>query len=388
MTRTRAAAAVALALAGGSLLPSVATGATAPDALTLTVTSKTDRALRARGITVQATGVAARAGRRFTLPATSTTTTALRAAGALRLKTRERSVTLGAPRLELGARPRVTAVLGGRRVTVLTLTVAPLKTATGFSLEATGANLSATAAKTIQRRLRVTKVPREAFVTVAAAGTFAAPPSTPATPAAGPCTLNTAAGTPPVPGSAEPPVKTRPAGARTITSATLTWRVRESFIRYIASGEGTTSSRGAAGAPAEALEGAPPLVYSYRFPFAEGWCDPATGAARITFSGTVAFRYAAHGIDLVANDPEVELDGPASRVIFRMTGSGDTAGGNRRQVVETLDVSKALTSGGGTTFSYERVPGAVPPGAASSVFAGYYLPGEPFGWLSISFTTD
>ena len=90
----------------------------------------------------------------------------------------------------------------------------------------------------------------------------------------------------------------------------------------------------------------------------------------------------------MVNDPEIELDGPTSRVIFRMTGSGDTGGGNQRTVVETLDVSKATATGGGNAFAYERIPGAVPPGAASSVFAGYYLPGDPFGSVSISYTTD
>ena len=138
----------------------------------------------------------------------------------------------------------------------------------------------------------------------------------------------------------------------------------------------------------EALEGAPPLVYAFAFPFAEGWCDPATGAARVAFTGTVAFRYSAHGIDLVVNDPEVELDGPASRVIFRMTGSGDTAGANKRAVVETLDVSRAAVTGGGNAFAYDRIPGAIPPGAANSLFAGYYLPGEPFGSVSISYLTE
>jgi hypothetical protein len=179
-------------------------------------------------------------------------------------------------------------------------------------------------------------------------------------------------------------VKSRPATARTVTGATITWHVRDSFIRYMAAGEGTSASRGATAA---APEGDPPLVYAFQFPFAEGWCDPVSGAARIAFTGTVAFRYSEHEIDLVVNDPEVELDGPASRVIFRMTGSGDTDGANKRAVVETLDVSKAAATANGNAFSYVRIPGAVPPGAASSVFAGYYLPGDPFGWVSISFTT-
>ena len=165
--------------------------------------------------------------------------------------------------------------------------------------------------------------------------------------------------------------------------------MRESFIRYIAARRGHDAPRAAR--PARRPRRSTARRRSSTptsFPFAEGWCDPATGAARVAFTGTVAFRYADHGIDLVVNDPEVELDGPASRVIFRMTGSGDTAGGNQRAVVETLDVSKATATGGGNAFAYERIPGAVPPGAASSVFAGYYLPGDPFGSVSISFTTD
>ena len=371
---------VVLALAAGLLFPSAASAA---DALTITVTAKADKALRAEGLTVRTTGNATRSGRKLTLPLSAADTSALATKGALRLRAGKRSVSLGSPRLELGTRPRVTALLSGRRATVFTLAVAPLTSATGVKLDATGARLASGATQTIQRRLKV-KLPRGTFATVAAIGTFAAPPQAPA----GPCSLTTAGGPPPAPGSGEPPVRARPAGARTITGATLTWRVRESFIRDIASGEGTTPSRGTSGAAPEALEGAPPLVYAYRFPFAEGWCDPATGAARVTFTGTVAFRYATHGIDLVVNDPEIELDGPNSRVIFRMTGSGDTAGGNQRQVVETLDVSKATATGGGTAFAYERIPGSVPPGAASSVFAGYYLPGDPFGSVSISYTTD
>ena len=271
----------------------------------------------------------------------------------------------------------------GRRATVFTLAVAPLTSATGVKLDATGARLASGATKTIQRRLKV-KLPRAR-----------SPPSPPPAPSrrrrrrpparaarrhrrrpAARARLRRATG------------QARPAGARTITGATVTWRRARVVHPLHRERRGHHAlARGRRRAP-EALEGAPPLVYGFRFPFAEGWCDPATGAARVTFTGTVAFRYAAHGIDLVVNDPEVELDGPNSRVIFRMTGSGDTAGGNQRQVVETLDVSKATATGGGNAFAYERIPGAVPPGAAGSVFAGYYLPGDPFGSVSLSYTTD
>jgi hypothetical protein len=362
--------------------------AAATGSLTLTVSARADRALRTRGVTVSTTGKAARSGRRVRLPLSAGDRTALNTSGALRLRAGKRSVTLGAPRLELGSNPRVTALLGGRRSTLLTLTVAPISTASGVTLETTGATLTAAAGRTISRRLRITQLPRAAFATVAATGTFASQAPQPSAPAPGACATTTAGGAAPDPGKGEPPIKARPAGALTIASATVTWHVRESFIQYIASGEGTSTSAGATGEE-PTVEGASqaPLVYSFHFTPTGGWCDPATGAARLTFGGSVGFRYRDHEIDLRVNDPEVELDGPASRVIFRMTGSGDTDGGNRRSVVETLDVSKAAAVRvDGKTITYERIPAAVPPGTADSVFAGYYLPGDPFGWVSITFT--
>jgi hypothetical protein len=356
--------------------------------LTLTVSARADRALRARGVKVSTTGTAARSGRRVRLPLSAGDRTALKTAGALKLRAGKRSVTLGAPRLELGSNPRVTAVLAGRRSTFLTLAIAPVTSATGVKLETTGATLTAAAGRTIARRLKIAQLPRTSFATVAASASFPSATPQPSPPAPGACATTTAAGAAPDPGKGEPPVKARPAGALTIASATITWHVRESFIQYIASGEGTSTSGGATG-EAPTVEGASqaPLVYSFHFPPTGGWCDPATGAARLTFAGTVGFRYRDHEIDLRVNDPEVELDGPGSRVIFRMTGSGDTDGDNRRAVVETLDVSKAAAVRvDGKTITYERIPAAVPPGTADSVFAGYYLPGDPFGWVSISFT--
>ena len=174
------------------------------------------------------------------------------------------------------------------------------------------------------------------------------------------------------------PAGARPAGALAITSATVSWHPRESFIRYIASGEGTSASAGAAGELPTVLDGSEAsLVYGFTFTASGGWCDPATGAARLSFAGTVGFRYADHGIDLKVSDPEVD---PGAGVSFWIDG--------RRTLVETLDLSKAAAVRvDGKTITYERVPAFVPPGAADSVFAGYYLPGDPFGFVSITYTT-
>jgi hypothetical protein len=334
-----------IAIAAPLALPGVANAGTA--------TLKLPTSLKARGITAAAQSPATLRGRTVTFPLDQAAagSLVLQARGALRLRARGQSVTLRAPQL-VGS-SRVTSLLGGQRTTV-------------WTRSGTRVKLAPTAARTIARRLRV-KVPRT-FGTLTAAPSYTA--------AELPCRATIAGGTPPAPGSGEPPVKPRPAGAIAITSATVTWHVRESFVRYIATGEGTTVSGGVTEGPRTGDD--PPLVYDFHFPHTGGWCDPATGAAQITFGGTVRFSYSDHDIDLRASDPEVELDGPTSRVIFTV---------GRRTVVETLDVSEATVRVDGKTFSYDRIPAAVPPGTADSVFSGYYLPGEPFGWVSITFTT-
>ena len=70
-----------------------------------------------------------------------------------------------------------------------------------------------------------------------------------------------------------------------------------------------------------------------------------------------------------------------------MAGVQDTDGGRARGRRDARRLQGRRVRVDGTTFTYERIPAAVPPGAADSVFAGYYLPGDPFGWVSITFTT-
>ncbi len=178
-------------------------------------------------------------------------------------------MTLGSPRLELGSNPRVTALLSGRRATVLTLAVAPLTDATGVTLERTGASLTIAAAKTIARRLQVASLPRINFATVTAVASFPAAgptvgPSAPALPGA--CRSTTEPGAAPTPPKGEPPVKPAPAGVLGVASATISWHPRTSFVRYINSGEGTDLQHGATGEPPTVESGTPaPLVYWFPF---------------------------------------------------------------------------------------------------------------------------
>ncbi|HVY97325.1 MAG TPA: HtaA domain-containing protein [Solirubrobacterales bacterium] len=227
-------------------------------------------------------------------------------------------------------------------------------------------------------------------------GTGAAPGSSPAPGGGGGAQKSAAcplpAGAGPA-GEGTPPVAARPAGAVDVTGASLQWHVRESFIRYIASGEGTSAVEGATADPPVLLPGASaPLSYDFRFPFASGWLDtgadagsPADDRAALYFNGGLRFRYSAHGIDLLAASPELELAGGGSRAIFAVADNGGAA---QRQVLVNLDLGRAGgISQSSNTYTYERVPAAIPSGTASSTFAGFYAPGTDFGCFTVSFST-
>ena len=84
-------------------------------------------------------------------------------------------------------------------------------------------------------------------------------------------------------------------------------------------------------------------------------------------------------------EPEIEIAGAKSRAIFAIAESG---GAPQRQVLINLDLSRAAAiSASGDSFTYERVPGAIPSGTATSTFAGFYAPGTDFGCATVSFTT-
>ena len=178
--------------------------------------------------------------------------------------------------------------------------------------------------------------------------------------------------TTPPPATDPLPTLTRPAGAVDVVSATITWHVRESFVDYINSGGGTSTENGATSDP----------PYDFHFPFARGWRDPASSTPPSTTPAASTSAFRRHGIDMQAEDPEIELNGADSRAIFRLDG--------KREVLIKLHPDQAAshtTSPDGKTITYEQIPGTVPEGTGDSVFAGFYLPGDEFGWVSVRFST-
>jgi hypothetical protein len=273
-----------------------------------------------------------------------------------------------------------------------------LERSTGrVALSPTSLTLARGAARRIARRLRLARVPegRLGRLTLTVPGRSASGDtggSGGSAPGAG---GGAAPSTP-----AELPRLARPATAVAVTSATSTWHVRDSFIQYMNTGEGTSVHNGATAEPPRTGCGnSAQLVYDFHFPFAEGWYDPPSGAAALSFTGGVRFRFSGHGIDITTSDPEIELNGSSSRAIFRFK----DADGDRRGVLMNLTpletplgrqcsadpgpTGTANPAVSAMTRTYERVAGTIPEGTGDSVFAGFYLPGDQFGWASVSFTT-
>jgi hypothetical protein len=389
-------------IVGAVALPAGASAATPPAGGTSVLTLKT-AALGAQGITTSAVAPAKAKGSKLTFPVKSATVgraATLGLKGGLRLRAGKRSVTLSAPQLRLAKDSRLTARIGKATVTVLTVDGAKRKlnsTAGTVGLRGAKVRLTFAGAAALRRALGLRRLApgalgtltvdakRAATATTPGAGTT---PGTPTSPGGA-----TTPGTPTTPGGGTPtdlggpaPLA-RPATAVDVSAATITWHVRDTFIQYISTGEGTTTSGGAtAAAPTVRPGSSESLVYDFNFPFKDGWYDPVSKTARVTYTGTVAFNYKAHRLKLTASDPEIEIAGAASRGIFVTTNTDAAA---KRGVLVNLDPAAATTmhSPDGANHVYTKIPGAIPKDAGASVFAGYYAGGTDFGWVDLNLTT-
>lgn len=200
--------------------------------------------------------------------------------------------------------------------------------------------------------------------------------------------------------SNEPPLLARPATAVDVGSVQLSWYPRDSWVRYVSSGSGVGDgilfSGGATGIDSTASEcpdrpAGSDAQLPYRVAFAPraSWFDAVSGSAGIYGQGAVGFRWRGHGIDLTAADPEIEINGAASRAIFRFSGSGSTPYPNQRAALLSLDTSAGpVISNGGKTFTYSLMRGTLTADGVN-VFAGFYTPpdNDEFGCVSVVFTT-
>lgn len=387
--RRGVAAALAVALPAFAAVP--ATASAASGATTIDLRGPAARSLRAHGVAITARKPARAGPRRIVLPVAKGSRARLVHRGAVVLRNRTarargRAVKLTAWQTRVAPRrATVTARLGRRRVPIFVATYRPKARTLGdgtVTVTRSTTRLTRPGAKALRRALRLRRlrpgVVGRARVKARLGRTPAPVPPSPGGPV-----------TPTPPPAPAPPVAQAP-----ITGATVTWWVRDSFIRYIETGEGATPSGGAvAGAPvqgpAHACPDDPrdpgPLVYDFTFPLRSGWHDAATGAALLQARGALRFSYAEHGIDLTARDPEVQLVPGSARVVATFTGSGNTRVDARGALMD-LDLATATRTVNGATVSYGPMRGRLAAGAGS-LFGDFYRDGEPFGCFVVSYTT-
>lgn len=393
--------------AGGATLPATSSGATLSGPARLSPTGPAAAGLAKQGVRIVpqsgAVPVATAGLMTYVLPAgeaTFGTTTRLRLGGTLALRRtaggRTRTVRLTALQLRLGRTSRaLTAKLAGQRLDLLTLDLrrdeytADAAT-TVVRIDGARAVLTPAAARAIARGLGLRTVRRGTFGVLAATASAPAASGAPGSAASGtpapgePAQPGGGAGTAPAGTAFAPPTPMpRPAGAVDIAASTLRWHLRESFVRYVKSGEGVSAGAGAApGAPA-----ADGTTYDYDFTPAGGWYDAATATGRLLFKGQITFGYAAHGIDIRFADPQVELAGERSRMLATFTSA--KAGGYRGLgEFVALDRASASTTGtAGPIVVLSSLPARVTPWANDAVMSGFYpVPDDAFGWLDLRFT--
>lgn len=312
--------------------------------------------LRAQGVRLVAIPPAAITGPAWTLPVQRRSSGVIVHSGGLLLRGRRgRTLAVTGVRTPAAGAGNVSAIVAGRRITIARVAASGRVT------------LSAAFTTVLRRRLALRSKLSAALGVLRRAPVVSTPtPATPASPSTpGPGTTTT----PP----ATPPTDT----ARTVTAATLTWHVRDSFVDYLASGQGTSALDGAVAQPPS---GSPALVREYLLPLRDGWYDPATGKAAVRFSGGVRFAYAAHGLEIEARDLEIEMAPGASRVFAQFSGAAVQNPGRGPLV----NLTWAAPDTGDATANWTKLPGTIPAGADTSVFAGFYFPGDDFGWFALT----
>lgn len=375
-----------LVLAAVLASPAVAGATSAATGTTrLTLDGPAARTFEQRGVKVAAVKPATKRSGRFVLPVSGGKVSSAKVAtvklrGGLRLSRGGRKVVLGSMVLKVGRASKVTAKVGGRTRTLFTVrspkgAVTLNRAGQSVAVQNVALRLTPGAAKLLSPRLGLKGKRRLTAGTVANLLTdarVAAPAAAPA-PAA--------------------PVAATPSTAVPITTASIVWRQRPSWLQYMETGRsyngqpdplgGTSAIDGAVPGPVEEQRTSNGTVvaipYTYAFPFASGWYDTATGRAQIQFTGGLRHRYMDHGIDLTVRNPLVELNGAASRIVATVGNAATSAPATSTNYV-SLDATKAAASLSGNVITVTGLPGTFPPDATGT-FSGFYSAGEPFGGI-------
>ncbi|MDW5597987.1 HtaA domain-containing protein [Conexibacter stalactiti] len=428
MTRLRprsVATVLALTALPAVALPATA-GAAASGSTTIELKGAAASALNAQKVRISAQKPARATASRIVLPVSGGTVAAgatLKHGGSVTFRStvggRARSARLTAWQTRIGTREvTVSAKLAGKRVTLFALTApkrdvsldAANRTAT---VDGGRARLTAAGAKALRTRLALRRLPAAPLGAVKVAaklgpgtnrstGTGNVPrptnpttPTTPTTPTPTAPAVCDGYSTGTVPAAAAP--LARPTeGASNVASAPMVWYGRDSWMRYISSGlganDGIQVSEGATlGAREKYPEGTesfpdptrgPTLVYSATFAFdaANSWYQAAgsDSKGRLAYTGAVRFLWEAHGIDLTFKNPEIELNGASSRLVFTVTGAACSNLPAKR--VDLFKLTVPAPTEAAPTFTYAPLAARIT-NAGATLFSNMYF--ESNAWGSI-----
>ena len=195
----------------------------------------------------------------------------------------------------------------------------------------------------------------------------------------------------------EAPVIEQPEGSIPVESASITWRIRESFVNYLNGGGSVTAIQPASPGPAESIGGRPELVYDFDLPLSSGWVADESQSAKavVKGSGGVWFRLCKNTINFTLTDPEIVLDGDSSTLVVEANGTDGSPYDGRRVTVLRLFPSRATRAEvNGRQTVLEGIPAYVADGA-TGVFISYpAFPGfedrdvelSRFGSVSVTYT--
>lgn len=335
--------AVFLSVAAALAVPAVASADT-----TLTLNGPAAKSLRAKGVKIYQQLPARGIGSKIELPIVDGaigTTATIEQQGQLRFKRGKRKLILKSIQVVIGPGvQRLCAMHGKKRVTIFSIrngASKPKVDADASTAKLSGGKLRFTPAAAKLLRTKLGKGPN----TTLSAGTIKVNAAIPLAPID----------------------FVRPATAVDITSATITWHVKESFADYVRHGAGITASDGATASSTS----------TYEFDFSTrpgGWWDSVSRTGDVFGQGTIRFN--GENFDIAIADPEIELNGAKSRVIFRFPDG-------KRKVLFGL----AATNPSSTPFSPAVIPGFVLEDEGADLFGSFYVPGQEFGNVTVSFTT-
>jgi hypothetical protein len=350
----------------------------------ITLSPSAAQALRAPGLQFAPAGEASGSSRLVGLPVKSVgagdrPTVRHAARDGLRLRVGGRSALLRDLRVTLSGKAGISARIGGARVAVLALRSVRVR----GSAEATR-TFDATARLTPAgvRRLRTAlRVPRLRVGTLATVriSLIAATTPIPVDPAPSP------AAPAPAPAPAGPPTAATPlpAPAPEITTPSLDWTIRSSWLGYLAAGNGTVSADAGASRTATG---------SYLLPATGGTVD-AAGVGTVTLAGSVRFRHPGHGIDMEFGALEVRLDGTQRPVVMttftdrntQVPGApGDVTpggGAEKRIALGTLGLADATVTREGGQYVIRRAPILLSAEAAKPFLS--YKEGDALGAMTL-----